>query len=71
MTLNIAVDYDNTGLLSAQNDLTINSAHLTNNGALKAGQTLTANTGNLTNSGEISAPTVRLNASGAPTRQTA
>ncbi|MDY7575174.1 hemagglutinin repeat-containing protein [Actimicrobium sp. CCI2.3] len=58
-------DLTNSGLLSAQNNLTINAANLTNSGTLAAGAVLTANTsGNLRNSGEISASTTRLNVAG-------
>ena len=64
MTLNINGSYSNSGLLSAQHDLTVNAANITNSGTLKAGETLTANTGDLTNSGEISAQTTNLNVSG-------
>nr|WP_314623562.1 hemagglutinin repeat-containing protein [uncultured Noviherbaspirillum sp.] len=64
VTLNIQGDYTNTGLLSAQKNLTVNAANITNSGALTAGDTLTANTGNLDNSGEISASTTLLKLSG-------
>jgi filamentous hemagglutinin len=64
VTLNINGNYSNSGLLSAQRDLTVNAVNITNSGTLKAGDTLTANTGNLTNSGEISAETTNLNVSG-------
>ncbi|MGN6702065.1 MAG: hemagglutinin repeat-containing protein, partial [Burkholderiaceae bacterium] len=64
VTLNINGDYANTGLLSAQKNLTVNAANLDNSGTLTAGATLTANTGNLTNSGEISATTTNLNVAG-------
>jgi filamentous hemagglutinin len=64
VTLDIQGDYINTGLLSAQKNLTVNATNITNSGTLTAGDTLTANTGNLDNSGEISAPTTLLNLSG-------
>ncbi|OGB21219.1 MAG: hypothetical protein A3I66_02515 [Burkholderiales bacterium RIFCSPLOWO2_02_FULL_57_36] len=63
VTLNINGNYSNSGLLSAQRNLTVNAANIINSGVLKAGDTLTANTGDLTNSGEISAHTTNLNVS--------
>ncbi|AZP14077.1 hemagglutinin repeat-containing protein [Undibacterium parvum] len=64
VTLNIAGDYSNTGLLSAQKNLTVNASNINNSGVIKANDSFTANTGNLINSGEISATTTRLNLSG-------
>ncbi len=70
VTLTVNGDYSNSGLLSAQHNLTVNAINISNSGTLKAGDTLTANTGDLANSGEISAETTNLNVTGALTNTT-
>jgi filamentous hemagglutinin len=62
--LTVNGDYANSGMLSANRNLTVKASNIDNTGTLTAGQILTANTGDLSNSGEISGQTTNLNATG-------
>ena len=64
--LTIQGDFDNTGLLSAKNSLTLHATNVANSatGTLHADGTLTIGTGQLVNAGEISATTTNVTATG-------
>lgn len=64
VTLKATRSLNNTGALSAANNLSIDTGSLDNRGTVIAGQTLTASTVNLANAGEVSGQTVDIAASG-------